>query len=191
MQIFLNYRTADDPSGVALLDQELSREFGSETVFLASKSIPAGARWEETMIEAVRTSNAVIAVIGPQWNKPDEHGARPLDNPRDFVRRELRTAFEHGVPVIPVRINAPKSWAEGIPADLVALKQIQHVYVQFRSTRRDLPNLVHKLRERLPGLPKPEATRHTGNRRGEVHAHTITSLYQGDFTVAGDFNVNN
>lgn len=49
--------------------------------------------------EALRRAEVVITVIGPAWSTMvDEHGARRLDNPEDFVRQELGFALGATLP---------------------------------------------------------------------------------------------
>lgn len=68
-QIFVNYRTDDEEATATLVDRELSRVFGNENVFKASKSIGPGSRFPQELLTAVRRSSVLLAVIGPRWLK--------------------------------------------------------------------------------------------------------------------------
>lgn len=156
MQIFLNYRTADEPFGVALIEQALSDRFGSEAVFFASRSIDLGASWESEMFTAVTRSTALLAVMGRYWRGAvDERGNAQIDNPDDFVRREILAAIQLGKTVIPIRLGVPRPKASEIPAELHTLLAKQDIELAFRTTRRDLDRLESKLRRAIPGLPTP------------------------------------
>src|SRR5262249_14732434 len=99
--IFINYRGTDSHSYGALLHAELSRHFGPDLVFLDSESIPAGADFVEHILARVRQARVVLAVIGIHWltaTGPDDK--RRLDDPADWIRQELVTAFAAGVRVI-------------------------------------------------------------------------------------------
>src|SRR6266508_2403693 len=113
IQVFLNYRSDDEPFGVSMLDQELSHRFSSAAVFLASKSIPLGSDWEQQMYQAVEQSVAMLVVIGRHWRNAKNR--RRLDDPADHVRREIRHALDQGKQVIPVRLAVPRLSTKDLP----------------------------------------------------------------------------
>jgi hypothetical protein len=154
-QVFLNYRADDDPFGVVFLDEKLSNRFGDAAVFLASKSIPLGARWEKAMFQAVADSAAVLAVIGRGWLTAK--GRRHLDDRRDFVRREILTALELGKRVIPVRLGVPRLSARVLPPALAELARCQDIEIRFRSSKIDVDRLATELAKLIPELPEPPA----------------------------------
>ncbi|MCP2167240.1 toll/interleukin-1 receptor domain-containing protein [Goodfellowiella coeruleoviolacea] len=157
--VFLNYRVADEPYGAALLDRSLSERFGSEAVFLASKSIRLGADWEKSMFDAIRQSAALLVVMGKKWlDAVDDHGRRRLDDPDDFVRREILTAFELGKVVVPVRLNTPRLSRDELPPALAQLAACQDIEVRFRSAQPDIDNLANRLSAIIPELPAPLAS---------------------------------
>lgn len=181
-KIFINYRTADEPYGAALLDQELSRHFGSEMVFRASRSIPVGADFAHEIMNAVRTADVLLAVIGPNWlTATDAEGRVRVDDPTDYVRREIATALEHGVRVVPVLMNATRLAPGTLPADIAGLASCQDVRVDFRNSRLDLAALVERLRalDQDAGPPK-EAP-------GPA---PVKANFSGHVTVQRDFIIN-
>jgi hypothetical protein len=183
-KIFINYRIADEPYGAALLDQELSRHFGPEMVFRASRSIPAGADFEHEIMDAVRTSDLLLAVIGPNWlTATDADGGVRLDDPRDFVRREIATALEHGVRVVPVLMNATRLAPGTLPADIAGLARCQDVRVDFRNSTLDLGALVDRLRALVPGQEKAPP----GHDPGPA---PVKANFNGHVTVQRDFIIN-
>jgi hypothetical protein len=152
-QVFLNYRTADEPFGVALLDRALSDRFGTDTVFLDSKSIPPGEKWEERIFEAVSESAAVLVIMGRAWLSPKLRAH--LHDPADFVRREILMAFEHGNRVIPVRLGVPHLTPADLPAELQGLAELQDIEIRFRDQEIDIDRLAAELAEHIPELPAP------------------------------------
>jgi len=190
-QVFLNYRVVDEPFGVAMLDQALSERFGSETVFLASKSIPLGAEWRRQMYQAVAASAALLVIIGRYWvDAKDDQGRRALDNADDFVRNEILLAFELGKQVIPVRLGVPRVPAERLPDELRKLLDCQDIEVRFRSARIDIDRLANKLREQIPALRavgpvKAEAEAVT---RNLVQAEHVGQVFQGEQMTFTDFH---
>ena len=104
--IFINYRTGDEEANANLIDNELSRRFGSKQVFRASKSIPLGENYVRKLLAAVRDSEVLLVVIGPRWlTAVDEQGRNRLHNEADWTRKEILEAFEHSVRVIPVLVG--------------------------------------------------------------------------------------
>jgi TIR domain len=126
--VFVNYRGADSYSYGALLHAELSRHFGPELVFLDSESIPAGADFVEQILGRVRQARVVLAVIGSHWlTAAGPDGKRCLDDPADWIRRELAEAFAAGVRVIPVLTDEAEMPTEAdLSADLVPLARCQY-----------------------------------------------------------------
>jgi hypothetical protein len=145
--VFINYRAADIRGYAALLHMELGRRFGSNRVFLDSVSIPAGADFVEALLAAVRTARVLLAVIGPGWlTMSDAAGRRRLDDPQDWVRRELAEAFRAGVRVVPVLIDdAELPREEQLPVDIVALVRCEFRRLRHHDARADLERLVTEL----------------------------------------------
>ena len=198
-EIFINYRTSDVPYGAAMLDTALSQHFGTACVFRASRSIAPGDRWEAEMMAAVAGCGVLLAVIGRGWlDAQDDRGNRRLDDPEDFVRREIKIALERGIRVVPVLMEDVRRLdGVGLPEDIAELVSHQSVRVHYRSSTVDIPHLVSELRKLLPDLPEPEhrhaAGRHTAerveqqNQFGAFHG-SVQSVYQtGQMTVGGDF----
>src|SRR5215813_9577580 len=96
--VFINYRGEDSYSYGALLHVELSRHFGPESVFLDSASIPAGVDFAQQLLVRIREARVVLAVIGSRWlAAAGADGGRRIDDPSDWIRRELVEAFTAGV----------------------------------------------------------------------------------------------
>jgi hypothetical protein len=152
-QVFLNYRVADEPFGAAMLDDHLSRRFGSAAVFFASKSIVLGSRWESEMFSAVAESTAVLVVIGRRWlDATDDDGNREIDNPTDFVRREILLAAELHKKIIPVRLARKRLTKPELPTELGVLVDCQDIEVRYRNTSIDMDQLADRLVRMIPEL---------------------------------------
>ena len=189
-KIFINYRTADEPYGAALLDRALSDHFGSDVVFRAPKSVPLGDDFKETIFNAVRSSSVLLAVIGPNWlTTTDENGRRRLEDPDDFVRREIAEAFEHGVRVIPILMNATRITHAKLPPDIAKLATCQDVRVHFRNSHFDLPMLIERLQTLMPNSQLPPAESDTTG-VGGVHANNVGTVIYGGVTAHRDVNFN-
>jgi len=153
-QVFINYRVTDEPFGAAMLDIALSERFGTAAVFLASKSIPLGSAWEEEMFAAVAASAAVLVLMGRNWlDARDKDGRRRIEDPADFVRREILMAMKLGKNVIPVRLGMPRlTDAEPLPDELAGLRRRQDIEVRYRSAKIDMDLLADRLTSLIPEL---------------------------------------
>jgi tetratricopeptide (TPR) repeat protein len=141
--VFINYRGEDSHSYGALLYTELSRHFGAELVFLDSESIPAGADFVVQLLARVRSCAVLLAVIGPRWlSAADAEGRRRIDDPADWIRRELAEAFAAGVQVIPVLTDGADLPGEAdLPAEIAGLGRCQYRRLRHREASADLDRL--------------------------------------------------
>jgi hypothetical protein len=177
-QVFLNYRRADEPFGVAMLDRELSARFGAEAVFFASKSIQLGASWEEEMFAAVERSTALLVVMGRRWlDDVDETGQRRIFAEKDFVRREILLAMELDKHVISVRLGAPRLSPSDLPPELRSLPDRQDIELQFRTAGPDIDRLETKLRRLIPELATAAPK--------ERPAHTVYRDHASHYDIRG------
>ena len=154
--VFINYRGEDSHSYGALLYAELCRHFGAELVFLDSESIPAGADYPGQLLARVRGCRVLLAVVGPRWlSTTDAADRRRIDDPRDWVRRELAEAFAAGVRVIPVLTDgADLPSAAELPAEIAGLGRCQFRRLRHREASAD----VERLRADLAGADPVLAT---------------------------------
>jgi TIR domain len=160
--IFINYRVDDSQTAAALIDRELAARFGSDQVFLDSRSIPAGSDFVEELLGRVRACSVLLVVIGPRWLAlANEAGQRRIDDPADWVRREIAEALTHGLRVIPILIGDAVLPAEtDLPQDIAGLSRRQHVPLRHRYTSLDLAHVVERITEADSALAKLAAQRH-------------------------------
>jgi hypothetical protein len=188
-QIFLNYRGVDEPFGATLLDTLLSERFGSAAVFLASKSILPGARWEAEIMAAVAGSAALLVVVGRNWvDALDEDGGRKIDDPDDFVRREILLAAELDKKIIPVLLGRRRLSGSELPKELAVLLGCQSIEVRFRCAKVDIDRLADKLVELIPELHRPRGQDNTVGARLIGNNNSTGNFYQADRFKIGTFN---
>ncbi|MER7702248.1 toll/interleukin-1 receptor domain-containing protein [Kitasatospora sp. NPDC097605] len=155
--IFVNYRSSDEDTGAALIERELSRRFGSERVFRASKSIKVGRRFPQELLTAVRRSSVLIAVIGERWaDARAADGSRALDDPEDWTRREIVEAFESGALVVPVLIGRARLNRHDLPPELAELADCQYRRLDTRNADGDLTRIGDDLADAVPRLAEAE-----------------------------------
>ncbi|MEV7046165.1 tetratricopeptide repeat protein [Amycolatopsis sp. NPDC051061] len=155
--IFINYRTADSASAAALLHSELSARFGADSVFLDYESIRLGRDFRPELLDGVRDSAVLLVVVGDRWLN-GEVGRRPIDDPADWVRKEIQHALHHGVPVLPVLFSGAKLTPDRLPTELAMLAH--HQYYQIRRRQRsDIRALGDYLTRQIPQLAHRQARR--------------------------------
>jgi hypothetical protein len=142
--VFINYRGEDTRSYAVLLYRELSRLLGDNLVFLDSESIKAGADFEQEILGRVRSCQALLAVVGPHWmTATNPSGQRRIDDPEDWIRRELVVAFTVDTKVIPVLTDdAVLPAVAALPADIAALAGRQFRRLRHRDANLDLSRII-------------------------------------------------
>lgn len=153
--IFINYRNGDEAGTAMAIDRELSRRFGRDQVFFASRSILPGEDYIPGLLDAVRGSQVLLAVIGSRWlTAVDEQGRNRLENEDDWIRKEILEAFEHGVRVIPVLIGRlqPRLDPSVLPPELARLTNCQSCRLDTHSSETDLRALGDQLARLVPSL---------------------------------------
>jgi hypothetical protein len=120
--IAISYRRQDSSPVAGRLYDRLQAEFGKGSVFMDFDSIPYGVDFREHIKTTLQRAKVVIAIIGPEWCGGRDPSKRRIDDPTDFVRLEVASALENGIPIIPVLVdNTPMPEAKSLPAELEGL----------------------------------------------------------------------
>jgi len=120
--IAISYRRQDSSPVAGRLYDRLQAEFGKGSVFMDFDSIPYGVDFREHIKQTLQRAKVVVAIIGSEWTGGKEPANRRIDDPTDFVRLEVASALESGIPIIPVLINnTPMPDAKNLPQELEGL----------------------------------------------------------------------
>ena len=182
--IFVSYRRDDSRDIAGRLVDRLRQDYAAEQLFLDIDGIPAGTNFETVLAERLEACDVVLAVIGPQWlNATDASGKRRLDEPGDYVRREIAAALQRNdVRVIPLLVSgAEMPRAESLPDDLKSLVTRQNYQLRYERFNADANDLIAQLAK----VVRPAGRRRFGNRTialgaaavlvaGAIYAFTIT-----------------
>ena len=107
--IFISYRRDDTEGEAGRLFDDLTREFGSNSVFMDVAGIRPGVDFVQAIEQNVADCGVLLAIIGPAWATiTSASGQRRLDDPNDFVALEIASALKREVPVIPVLVHGAK-----------------------------------------------------------------------------------
>lgn len=159
--VFINYRVGETAAFARLLDRHCAAVFGRDEVFFASEAIIPGTPFDQAIEDALQICEVLVAVIGPHWvDATDARGSRRLDHPDDWVRREIATALERGIPVIPLLIdNAALPGAGDLSDDISKLTVCNQVRVGHRAGDPDLDTVITAIRRAVPRLASVDETR--------------------------------
>ncbi len=159
-RVFISYRRADASAHAGRLFDWLGRQFGSSRVFIDTDKIQAGAEFPQTIADNLAQSDIVLALIGRQWLSITDENGRRLDNPQDFVRREIETALIEGKRVVPVLVQgAEMPKADDLPAGLKDLAWRNAVAIGDATFERDFDVLVDDILGRPRGFMRRELDR--------------------------------
>lgn len=121
--LFISYRRSDSAAYAGRLADSLARHFDRDRLFMDLDKIPGGADFMQVIRQAIESSRAMIVVIGPEWlSAAGADGGRRIDDPADFVHREIALAIERGQPIFPVLVGGAAMPPQAqLPAPLAAL----------------------------------------------------------------------
>ena len=172
--IFISYRREDTGGAAGRLYDRLRAHFGANHVFRDLDTIEPGVPFPRAIQEKLSRCDVLIALIGDEWLAPTgEGGQARVHAADDFVRIEIATAMERGIPVIPTligRAGMPRS--EDLPRDLVALAHCQAITIDDADFHDDVTRLISFLGPRVR-RSRPGAWLRDGWRRVTVPAALV------------------
>ena len=147
--IFISYRRDDSAPYAGRLYDRLTREFSGDAVFMDIDRIEPGDDFVDVINARLDSCDAVIALIGRSWlTCTDRSGARRLDNPDDYIRKELATALARKARVVPVLVgDAEVPRSVDLPDDLKALSRRHAIELSDTRFHSDVDRLIDALRK--------------------------------------------
>jgi hypothetical protein len=154
--VFINYRTGDGDWAATHIASELDARFGRHNIFFASKSIPLGADFAKAIPNGLLECDVLLVLVGPHWFMVDRHGGRRIDDPEDWVCREIVEGLRRGIAVVPVLLDGVQRLTEAdLPESIARLARHQYLRLHHRNNDRDLARLVDELADLVPGFVAP------------------------------------
>lgn len=102
--IFISYRRSDNPGFVERIRDWFIMRYGREHVFMDFDSIPPFVKFADFIREKVQESDALIAIIGPEWLNLLKQ--KEAAGEEDYVRIEIALALQMKKVVAPICIMA-------------------------------------------------------------------------------------
>jgi hypothetical protein len=172
-RLFLSYRRSDTGAYADRLAQRLA-SFQFEAVFQDRQDIELGDNYADRIRSSLSQCSAVLVLIGKNWiDARDAEGRRRLDDPADWVRREVAMALSLKLPIVTVRFDFPHEMPQSqLPKELATLATNQGYDINGNYFERDADDLCARLEKLLvaadrttaPGAAPPSA------------AHLLTQL---------------
>lgn len=175
--IFISYRGGDETWAPDLVFTSLAAAFGTDAVFKAGYGLRAGQDYPPILERMAAACSIMLVCIGPRWLAAENAaGVRRLDEPTDWVRREIDIALRAGNHVIPLLLGSQDAVVipppEELPPDIAPLARRQAFRLEPGGRlRTTLPDLTARLAELVPSLAMRKPTIGTfsvapGRRRG-------------------------
>ena len=103
--IILSYRREDSAGVTGRIFDRLAQEFGTDRVFMDIDSMPAGVDFHDHLQEILENCGALVVVVGKSWRSQRKGQPARIMDPDDWVRIEVETALQRGIPVVPLLID--------------------------------------------------------------------------------------
>jgi hypothetical protein len=148
--VFICYRRNDTQDFADRLYDTLSTRLGDSHVFMDIDSIAYGDDFEQTLQSKFELCTAMLVLIGPSWlTMQDGSGTRRLDDPADYVRREIEAGLQRpGVRVIPVLAHgAILPDPTQLPAPMVPLVKRQAIQLSREYFKPGVQRLLETLND--------------------------------------------
>jgi hypothetical protein len=154
--VFISYRREDSAAAAGRLYDRLCGHFGEEHVFRDIDTITPGTEFATVIEQWIGACDALIAIIGEDWlNATDSTGRRRLDDPRDFVKAEIREALAQKKRVIPALVkDALMPSASDLPPDIAALAGRNAIEISESRFDYDVKRLIKAIDTKTRS-PKP------------------------------------
>lgn len=151
-KIFISYEREDAGGWAGSIYQRLKDDYGPGIVFKDEEETRTATDWPPRLARLVKSCNAVVLIIGPGWK--DSRVIAKLNDPINWVHREIVTAIEADKPIFPVVIEGASVPTEGIPNKIVQALNRHHF--RFRTNSNlwsdDLARLCKDI-EKETGVP--------------------------------------
>jgi len=149
--VFLSYRRDDTSGHAGRLRADIERDLPGSTVFMDISDISPGEDFAAAIKAAIVSCDALLALIGREWlHSLRQDGAEREQE--DWARLEIKTALEHGIPIVPVLVDrASLPGARELPEDLAELARRQAIEISDGRWDYDVSRSIAVIKRRTRG----------------------------------------
>ena len=143
---FISYRRSQNTWQARDIRRELARRYGDSSVFMDTSSIEYGETFPDRIATAIRGCSVMLVLIGPHWLDPIAC-TRRIDNPDDWVRREIEAGLQRQeAVVVPVLLDGARAPAGAeLPRSVELLAALHAVDVTGDDLAADIDKLVQSV----------------------------------------------
>jgi hypothetical protein len=170
--VFISYRRTDGGGWAGRLNDHLALRFGSNVVWQDVDDLEIGKDYLPQIFKQIKSSDAVLIVIGPHWLKD---GLRRLRNTKDVLRMEIQQALKSRAAVIPTLVGgAEMPSAKKLPRAIAGLVNRNGIALSDADWARSMQLLFEKLQDIVRGggttEPLPDLHSALSNMQSEYFA---------------------
>lgn len=158
--VFISYRVKDTQLATGRLVDALKQHIHENQIFMDIDKIDPGLDFTQVISKYLYSSEVMLAIIGPDWRAYNpEKGTYRINDNNDWVRKEIATALQRNIRVIPVLMDgASMPDEDDLPDDLKPLLLRQAIEISNKRWKYDSDQLIGTLRkmmgETVPLEPK-------------------------------------
>jgi hypothetical protein len=175
--VFVSYRRRDTAHAAGRLQAWLADRIAPTPVFL-DLDVAAGEDFVAAIEDAVGRCAVLLALIGPRWlTITDSQGRRRLNDPRDWVALEIRTALARRIRVVPVLVDgAAMPVALELPPALEGVTRRSAMPLEHATFEHDARRLLEVVQEALRSAPDSGAASVTDAERRAAEAGDTAAM---------------
>src|SRR4051812_4579273 len=99
-KIFISYRREDSEATTGRISDRLMQEFGPESIFMDVDSMVPGTDFRERIKHLLHQTDLMAVIVGKKWVGPQRGKPLRIQRENDWVRIEVETALDRGIPLI-------------------------------------------------------------------------------------------
>ena len=146
--VFVSYRRTDTAPSADRIYERLVRALGKSKVFYDKHDTPPGKEFKRLIEKRLKSCQVLLVVVGKEWVNARKDERRRLDDPKDFVRREVEVGLERGgnCTVIPVLVHGLRVlMRDELPPSLAPLCDLTAQEIRQEHFDEDLGVLIQDI----------------------------------------------